>query len=337
MRGIDLSIVFFGGVIQIRIEILALLVLAIAVLPVPTNGAWVLDAEPMVEGRSPFQIQFNDLNGDHLFSDLSELTSFSGVTIFTNYRTAIYAVANIPDITVPCVVPPCSSGSWIFGSEGEGIIVAYATDWSYRLTGPPPTAPPPPTNTPTFTATPMQSPTTSAPTSTPTRIPSATATPTSTPVALASQTPTPTATPTAAVSPTCVRAASFQGVGDLPGGYVYSDAKGVSADGQVVVGASYSTVSGSLPEAFRWTQAGGIVGLGTFPSPYPSSGASAVSADGTIVVGSTRAEPTDFRVCPPSRHPSHRETPREKPNQHCVARPVGQTARATVVCAGSAA
>ena len=138
----------------------------------------------------------------------------------------------------------------------------------------------------------------------------------------------------AGVGPTCVRAASFQGVGDLPGGYVWSDAKGVSADGRFVVGTSYLS---NLTQAYRRMLGGGMIGLGTFPSPYPSSGASAVSADGTIVVGSTRAEPTDFRVCPPSRHPSHRETPREKPNQHCVARPVGQTARATVVCAGSAA
>ena len=43
--------------------------------------------------------------------------------------------------------------------------------------------------------------------------------------------------------------ASFQGLGDLPGGSFYSTAYGVSADGSVVVGLSGSA---SGPEAFRW-------------------------------------------------------------------------------------
>ena len=41
-----------------------------------------------------------------------------------------------------------------------------------------------------------------------------------------------------------------------------SVAEGVSADGSVVVG---QAISASGPEAFRWTELGGIVGLGDLP------------------------------------------------------------------------
>jgi probable HAF family extracellular repeat protein len=95
------------------------------------------------------------------------------------------------------------------------------------------------------------------------------------------------------VSPTCVSAVSFEGVGDLPGGYVWSDAKGVSADGRFVVGTSYLS---SLPQAYRRMLGGGMIGLGTFPSPHPSSAASAVSADGNFVVGSSNVNNESIEV-----------------------------------------
>ena len=66
------------------------------------------------------------------------------------------------------------------------------------------------------------------------------------------------------------------GLGDLPGGTVYSQARGVSADGAVVVGSSESA---SGMEAFRWTEADGMVGLGA------NTYGEAVSSDGTVVVG----------------------------------------------------
>ena len=75
-------------------------------------------------------------------------------------------------------------------------------------------------------------------------------------------------------------AASFQGLGDLPGGTFQGSALGVSGDGSVVVGYSYSA---NGLEAFRWTQAGGIVGLGG----VSQSSAQAVSGDGSVVVGIT--------------------------------------------------
>ncbi len=76
--------------------------------------------------------------------------------------------------------------------------------------------------------------------------------------------------------------ASFQGLGDLPGGAFASEANGVSADGLVVVGLGIS-VSGI--EAFRWTAAGGMVGLSDLPGVPFVSFANGVSADGTVVVG----------------------------------------------------
>ena len=70
-------------------------------------------------------------------------------------------------------------------------------------------------------------------------------------------------------------------LGDLPGGNYESVARGVSADGAVVVGHSH-TASGD--RAFRWTQGNGMVNLG----PSPGSGLSyafAVSGDGAVAVG----------------------------------------------------
>src|SRR5262245_5955624 len=74
----------------------------------------------------------------------------------------------------------------------------------------------------------------------------------------------------------------FMGVGDLPGGPFYSVARGVSADGSVVVGDSQSAAG---YEAFRWTRSGGIVGLGDLAGGAYSSVANDVSGDGSVVVG----------------------------------------------------
>jgi len=72
------------------------------------------------------------------------------------------------------------------------------------------------------------------------------------------------------------------GLGDLPGGTVGSSAKGVSADGSVVVGQSDSA---SGEEAFRWTSTGGMVALGDLPGGSFDSSAHGVSADGSVVLG----------------------------------------------------
>ncbi|WP_395094048.1 hypothetical protein [Armatimonas sp.] len=88
---------------------------------------------------------------------------------------------------------------------------------------------------------------------------------------------------------------SFTGLGDLAGGSLgswlfFSSANGVSSDGSVVVGESYSA---SGTEAFRWTQAGGMVNLKDFLVAGGVTGlgswtltwALAISADGTTIVG----------------------------------------------------
>jgi probable HAF family extracellular repeat protein len=75
------------------------------------------------------------------------------------------------------------------------------------------------------------------------------------------------------------------GIGDLPGGYFASEARGLSADGSVVVGWGYSDVG--APEAFYWTEAEGLVGIGDLP-PDDSMGDSmaySISSDGTVVAG----------------------------------------------------
>ncbi|RIL07970.1 MAG: hypothetical protein DCC71_01200 [Proteobacteria bacterium] len=75
---------------------------------------------------------------------------------------------------------------------------------------------------------------------------------------------------------------AFTGVGDLAGGPIYSAAEKVSDDGAVVVGGSESS---SGPQAYRWTEAGGIVGLGDLSGGAFASQATGVSANGSVIVG----------------------------------------------------
>jgi probable HAF family extracellular repeat protein len=75
----------------------------------------------------------------------------------------------------------------------------------------------------------------------------------------------------------------FRGLGALPGG-VTSAALKVSRDGSTVVGYAGS---GKGYEAFRWTEATGMVGLGDFAGGLSDgSVAFSVSANGSVVVGS---------------------------------------------------
>ncbi len=74
-------------------------------------------------------------------------------------------------------------------------------------------------------------------------------------------------------------------LGDLPGGTVFADAYGVSANGAVIVGESGSS-TGS--QAFRWTQAGGMESLGSL-SPGGSH-ARAISGDGSVIVGAATVD-----------------------------------------------
>jgi len=91
-----------------------------------------------------------------------------------------------------------------------------------------------------------------------------------------------------AISASISMAASFQGLGDLPGGHFASMAYGISADGSTVVGRGSTSL---YSEAFRWTVETGMVGLGDLPGGTgtiwdSSSYAYGVSANGSVVVGS---------------------------------------------------
>jgi probable HAF family extracellular repeat protein len=77
------------------------------------------------------------------------------------------------------------------------------------------------------------------------------------------------------------QAAFFRGLGDIPSGFQEATAYGISADGQVVVGAGEGPYA---DEAFRWTLQGGMEGLGFLPNGDASM-ALAASADGSVVVG----------------------------------------------------
>jgi probable HAF family extracellular repeat protein len=76
----------------------------------------------------------------------------------------------------------------------------------------------------------------------------------------------------------------FIGLGDLPGSSFNSITAGISADGRVVVGCSWSSQGF---QAFRWTQETGMIGLGDLPGGEFKSCAQAVSGDGQIVVGNS--------------------------------------------------
>jgi probable HAF family extracellular repeat protein len=77
-------------------------------------------------------------------------------------------------------------------------------------------------------------------------------------------------------------------LGDFSGGAFASEARAVSADGTVVVGYG-STAAGR--EAFRWTEATGLVSLGDLDGGGVDSVAQAISADGSTIVGVGRPAP----------------------------------------------
>ncbi len=79
---------------------------------------------------------------------------------------------------------------------------------------------------------------------------------------------------------------SFNGLGDLPGSDFDSKAYSTSAEGLVVVGESNSA---NGDEAFRWTEAGGLVGLGDLPGGTFLSKANFTSVDGAVVVGQSQS------------------------------------------------
>ncbi len=94
--------------------------------------------------------------------------------------------------------------------------------------------------------------------------------------------------------PAAGRAQSFQTLGVLSNTDL-SQAYGANSDGSVVVGLSLTSgLNGQTGEAFRWTEATGMVGLGLLPG-HNLSIASATNADGSVVVGGSQQPQQAFR------------------------------------------
>ncbi len=81
-----------------------------------------------------------------------------------------------------------------------------------------------------------------------------------------------------------LKGASFRGLGDLPGGRVRSQARGVSLNGTVVVGQGESGDAPS-PVPMRWTLSGGMQPLGVLPNTSGLTTALSVNHAGTVIVG----------------------------------------------------
>lgn len=82
------------------------------------------------------------------------------------------------------------------------------------------------------------------------------------------------------------------GLGDLGGTlpFAVSEAYGISADGNVVVGGARD--GADQDQAFRWTSAGGMEGIGILPGETINAAGDA-SADGSVIVGIARGFFTD--------------------------------------------
>ncbi|MDQ7013881.1 MAG: PEP-CTERM sorting domain-containing protein [Planctomycetota bacterium] len=83
--------------------------------------------------------------------------------------------------------------------------------------------------------------------------------------------------------------ASFQGIGDLPGGLFFSTAQDISRDGSTIVGDS-SSYNSYFAEAVKWTATGGLEPLGLLPG-HNQSTAFGVSPRGNWVVGESVLSP----------------------------------------------
>ena len=111
---------------------------ALTALSLPAKAA-ILTATPLDEFRSSFVIEFTDVDSNNLFS-MSELMSFSGVTVFTNFYNGFFpgsGAASIPGITCTS----CSlGGTWLFATLpidefNANVLNTDATKWSYVVTG----------------------------------------------------------------------------------------------------------------------------------------------------------------------------------------------------------
>lgn len=80
------------------------------------------------------------------------------------------------------------------------------------------------------------------------------------------------------------QAGGMVGLGDIPGGPIFSQAHAVTADGTIVVG--FSQYANGRNEAFVWTAETGMLGIGDFGgTPIPRCEAYDIAPDGSVIVG----------------------------------------------------
>src|SRR5262245_9804019 len=90
------------------------------------------------------------------------------------------------------------------------------------------------------------------------------------------------------IAPRVFAQATLQGLGDLPGGQIFSEAWGVSADGSVVVGDSMISghvLFGATYAAFLWHPSTGMINIYSLGGIGTTCRAYAASADGSVIVG----------------------------------------------------
>ena len=83
------------------------------------------------------------------------------------------------------------------------------------------------------------------------------------------------------------QAGGLEPLGEMAGGSFGSLAYGISPDGSVILGASWSPLG---LEAFRWTRSGGFEGLGDLPGGEFAGCANAASVGGAVIVGESKSD-----------------------------------------------
>ena len=110
----------------------------LAALPALSDAA-TITATPLDGLRSAFTMEFTDLNSNNLFS-MSELISFSGVTVFSNFYNGSYPGSGAPAIPGITCTSCLLGGTWTFATLpidefNANVLVGDGTRWSYTVAG----------------------------------------------------------------------------------------------------------------------------------------------------------------------------------------------------------
>ena len=106
----------------------AALVLTIAT-PSMAGTIYDLNATATIVAVSNFTIEFNDQNNDALLSSTTEITSFSGASLFGFSVTSVSLVPDLPGFT-----NGGNDGEWGFSGPPFGAMATSpTTNWNYSL------------------------------------------------------------------------------------------------------------------------------------------------------------------------------------------------------------